>query len=83
MASELQALARCMPSEAKKRIESAVQVAGTAELAARMLGVSRRTLYRVASQVGASTTPGEQPDTCPAPDTCPRTGVRSASGGRS
>ena len=63
MPTELAALALIRPDEAKKRIESAVAVAGSVELAADMLGVSRRTLYRVAVRVGAVTV--RTADTCP------------------
>jgi len=64
MPTELAALALIRPDEARKRIESAIDVAGSVDLAARMLGVSRRTLYRVAVRVGAVTV--GTADTCPA-----------------
>jgi DNA invertase Pin-like site-specific DNA recombinase len=52
MPTNLQALAQVDPGEARKRLRSALDVAGTVDLAARMLGVSRRTLYRVAEKLG-------------------------------
>jgi len=52
MPTNLQALAQVDPGEARKRLRSALDVAGNVDLAARMLGVSRRTLYRVAGKLG-------------------------------